>query len=109
MTELGADVADDPCWQKTKQKNKTLSKVELAKCNCYGQEVFKKCEFPGIGKVKKTSSLNADLLKVRLLIQGIFDSYGDIFSVDVNESWLSMLKIIGGMTLILFLCQFIKG
>ncbi|WP_236141138.1 ABC transporter permease [Nostoc sp. CMAA1605] len=109
MTELGADVADDPCWQKTKQKNKTLSKVELAKCNCYEQEVFNKCEFPGIGKVKKTLSLNADLLKVRLLIQGIFDSYGDIFSVNVYESWLSMLKIIGGMTLILFLCQFIKG
>ncbi|MEJ1931887.1 ABC transporter permease, partial [Nostoc sp. NIES-2111] len=58
LSGMGADVADDFCWQKSESQRKKLPAVLIAKCKCYNKNVFSKCEFPGLGKIKRTSSLN---------------------------------------------------
>ncbi|NEU83120.1 ATP-binding cassette domain-containing protein [Nostoc sp. UIC 10630] len=109
LSGLGADVAKDSCWQKTEQQRKALSEKQSLGCRCYGASVFNKCKFPGIGKVKKSSFLNADLLKVRLLIQGIFDSYGKTFKIDLTENLFSMSRLIVLLMMLILLAQFLKG
>ncbi len=109
LSKLGADVAKDSCWQKTEPQRKLLSETEAVVCNCYGKNIFKQCKFPGLGKVKKSSFFSADLLKARLLIQGVFDSYGKTFKVDFIESSLSMLTLIAFLMVIILVFQFLKG
>ncbi|WGV29055.1 ATP-binding cassette domain-containing protein [Halotia branconii] len=109
LSGLGADVAKDSCWQKTEQQRKVLSEKQAAVCNCYGKNVFKQCKFPGLGKIKKSSVLSADLLKARLLIQGVFDSYGNTFQINFVESSISMLRLIALLMMIVLGSQFIKG
>jgi ABC-type multidrug transport system ATPase subunit len=108
LSGLGADLAKDPCWQKTKQQRKGLSEQETSVCNCYGKDLFTECKFPGLGRVERSSFFPADLLKGRLLIQGIYDSYGDIFNINLLVTWLSMLIVIVGIAGILFLIQSVK-
>jgi len=48
-SELGADIAEDPYWQKTKiERNQIDDSFKVANCNCAGINVFSKCNFPGI-------------------------------------------------------------
>ncbi len=52
LSEAGIDVAEDPCWQDvTSGKVKEYDDIEADRkksCDCMGESVFKKCEFPGI-------------------------------------------------------------
>jgi len=48
-SKLGADVADDPYWQKAKiERNRVDENYKVANCSCAGINVFSKCNFPGI-------------------------------------------------------------
>lgn len=48
LTEVGKDVSEDPCWKKTEAEREKLTPELIQACNCYGTNVFKKCNFPGI-------------------------------------------------------------
>ncbi|WP_299416310.1 FHA domain-containing protein [Acaryochloris sp. IP29b_bin.148] len=52
LSGAGIDVAEDPCWQDvTSGKVKEYDDIEEDRkksCDCMGESVFKKCEFPGI-------------------------------------------------------------
>ncbi|MBE9053752.1 ATP-binding cassette domain-containing protein [Nostocales cyanobacterium LEGE 11386] len=109
LSRLGADVAKDPCWQKTEQQRKALSPQETTVCDCYGKNVFQQCEFPGIGTVERSSVLAGDVYNARQLIGNIHKSYGDIFSINVMISWLQMCVLISAIAILLFLCQSAKG
>lgn len=109
LSALGEDVAKDLCWQKSEQQKKSLSEAQTAVCKCYGKDLFTECKFPGLGKVERTSLSQVDLLKGRLLIKSIYDSYGNILSINLLTNWLQMLIIIIGITVILFLAQVFKS
>ncbi|WP_341531708.1 ATP-binding cassette domain-containing protein (plasmid) [Nostoc sp. UHCC 0302] len=109
LSKMGADVADDFCWQKSETQRKKLPALLIAQCNCYNKNVFTKCKFPGLGKIKRTSSLNNDLLKANLLIQSILDGYERVFYTDVSQNNWNLIYLIGGMISILFITLFLKG
>ena len=52
LSKAGLDVAEDPCWQDvTSGKIEDYDDIKDARkksCDCMGDSVFKKCEFPGI-------------------------------------------------------------
>jgi ABC-type multidrug transport system ATPase subunit len=109
LSGMGADVADDFCWLKSESQRKKLPAALIAKCNCYNKNVFTKCEFPGLGKIKRTSSLNNNLLKTNLLIQSILDGYERVFYTDVTQNNWNLIYLIGGMILILFMILCLRG
>ncbi|MBD2505524.1 ATP-binding cassette domain-containing protein [Anabaena azotica] len=109
LSGMGADVADDFCWQKSETQRKKLPTPLIAQCNCYNKNVFTKCNFPGLGKIKRTSSLNNDLLKANLLIQSILDGYERVFYTDVAHNNWNLIYLISGMISILFMILFLKG
>jgi ABC transport system ATP-binding/permease protein len=45
---LGQEVAKDPCLKKTDAEREKLTDAELKQCQCFGPNVFKGCQFPGI-------------------------------------------------------------
>jgi ABC transport system ATP-binding/permease protein len=47
-TGIGRKVAQDPCLKLTSEERDKLSETELAKCQCFGPNLFKTCPFPGI-------------------------------------------------------------
>ncbi len=56
LSEMGQDVAKDPCWIQVMDGDKKLEDFEDADkedCPCMGESIFKDCEFPGIGKSYK--------------------------------------------------------
>jgi ABC transport system ATP-binding/permease protein len=55
ITTLGKDVAADSCWDSPKSERESLSDKEKEKCKCLGSNVFKGCQFPGIGKSYDTA------------------------------------------------------
>ncbi|HLO84555.1 MAG TPA: ATP-binding cassette domain-containing protein [Nostocaceae cyanobacterium] len=109
LSSIGADVADDPCWSKTSSQRKALSEQETAVCDCYGKNIFQQCEFPGLGKVQQEDSFPLNVAKARLLIEGVEKNYGQMFNTSVMESWLKMLLLIGGISIVLFWTQALKG
>ncbi|QLE45026.1 ATP-binding cassette domain-containing protein (plasmid) [Nostoc sp. C052] len=109
LSRMGADVTDDFCWQKGESRRKKLPALLIAQCNCYNKNVFTKCDFPGLGKVKRTSSLNNDLLKANLLIQSILDGYESVLYQDVSRNNWNLIYLIGGMIWILFMIMLLKG
>lgn len=52
LSKVGVDVAEDPCWQDvTSGKVKEFDAIadeRKKSCDCMGESVFKKCDFPGI-------------------------------------------------------------
>ncbi len=49
ISGLGKDVAQDPCWQLSKEERDALTdKQKEEMCNCMGANMFTKCSFPGI-------------------------------------------------------------
>ena len=48
LTDIGKDVAEDPCWQKSEKERKNLSDEEKEECKCLGPNLLKQCQFPGI-------------------------------------------------------------
>ncbi|MBD2450490.1 ATP-binding cassette domain-containing protein [Nostoc sp. FACHB-152] len=108
LSGLGTDVADDVCWQKSEYQRKSLPLAQIAQCKCYGKNVFTKCKFPGIGRFKRSSSLNNDFLKVNLLIQGILDGYESVFYTDVNENNFALIKLATAMIGIIFVVLLMK-
>ncbi|MEE3718195.1 FHA domain-containing protein [Tumidithrix elongata RA019] len=49
ITGLGRNVAMDSCWQLPEAERKSLSVEQKKKdCSCLGQQMFTRCEFPGI-------------------------------------------------------------
>ncbi len=50
ITGLGADVAADPCWRLSSSQRQALSATQKAQCDCMGTEIFRACEFPGVGE-----------------------------------------------------------
>lgn len=50
ITDLGKDVAADSCWDLPKMEREALSDEQKQDCQCLGSNVFKGCQFPGIGK-----------------------------------------------------------
>lgn len=49
ISELGIDVAEDPCWQLSEDERKALTPEEKdEQCTCMGVNIFSKCSFPGI-------------------------------------------------------------
>jgi ABC transport system ATP-binding/permease protein len=51
ITKLGQDVAADSCWNLPKTERDELSDEQKKDCQCLGSNVFKGCQFPGIGKL----------------------------------------------------------
>ncbi|BAY51189.1 ABC transporter ATP-binding protein [Thermostichus vulcanus NIES-2134] len=47
---FGQDVAQDPCWQQPKSLREKLSPEALAQCPCFGENLFRRCRFPGVRK-----------------------------------------------------------
>ncbi|BCL39918.1 hypothetical protein NSMS1_63650 (plasmid) [Nostoc sp. MS1] len=109
LSRMGAEVADDFCWQKSQSQRKKLPAALIAQCNCYNKNVFTKCEFPGLGKITRTSSLNNDLLKANLLIQSILDGYERLIYTDVSRNNWNLIYLIGVMILILFMILLFRG
>lgn len=109
LSGLGSDVAKDTCWGKTQEQRKELSALEEAACNCYGEKIFTQCKFPGIGKISRSGVLQIDLLKARGIIEGTHNSYGNMFDANLFKHLLKMSLVIGGIALLLFLAQVIKG
>jgi ABC-type multidrug transport system ATPase subunit len=109
LSKMGADVADDFCWHKSENQRKKLPAPLIAQCNCYNKNVFTKCNFPGLGKIKRTSSLNNDLLKANLLIQSILDGYERLIYTDVSRNNWSLIYLIVGMIWILFIILRFRG
>lgn len=50
ITKLGEDVAADSCWDLPKAEREALSDEAKKDCKCLGSNIFKGCQFPGIGK-----------------------------------------------------------
>ncbi|KGF72899.1 ABC transporter ATP-binding protein [Neosynechococcus sphagnicola sy1] len=48
LSGLGQGVAKDACWQKTEAERDQLTDAQLSQCHCFGSQVFKVCDFPGI-------------------------------------------------------------
>lgn len=48
LTGIGRDIAEDSCWQKTKEERDNLSEAAKKNCKCLGPNLFKSCNFPGI-------------------------------------------------------------
>ena len=49
QSKLGSNMADDPCWQLSKDDRNNLSPTDKKnRCECLGEKLFKTCEFPGI-------------------------------------------------------------
>ncbi|MEN9259173.1 MAG: FHA domain-containing protein [Gloeomargarita sp. SRBZ-1_bins_9] len=46
LSGMGRDLMQDPCWQ----TDRALTPAELSQCACKGPNVFRRCNFPGIGK-----------------------------------------------------------
>lgn len=109
LSGIGSDVVKDACWQKSERERRNLKKEEIEKCNCYGRNILKKCNFPGIGRVETSIfPTNFELMEVHLLIQSIFDNYKSIFKVNVTINTFLMIMLIVGLIAILFLIQFVK-
>ncbi|RMH64119.1 MAG: FHA domain-containing protein [Cyanobacteria bacterium J003] len=47
---FGQDVAQDPCWQQPKSVREKRSPEALAQCPCFGENLFRRCHFPGVRK-----------------------------------------------------------
>ncbi|BCX12993.1 MAG: ABC transporter ATP-binding protein [Thermosynechococcus sp.] len=47
---FGQDVAQDPCWQQPKSVREKRSPEALAECPCFGENLFRRCRFPGVRK-----------------------------------------------------------
>ncbi|BAY41225.1 ABC transporter ATP-binding protein (plasmid) [Nostoc sp. NIES-2111] len=109
LSGMGTDIVDDFCWQKSENQRKKLPAALIATCNCYNKNVFSKCEFPGLGKIKRTSSLNNDLLKANLLIQSILDGYERVFYTDVSQNNWSLIYLIVAIIWILFMILLFRG
>jgi ABC-type multidrug transport system ATPase subunit len=109
LSTLGSNVSSDFCWLKNEEERKSLSKEQEANCNCYGEKIFAECKFPGMGKISRSSTIEADLFKARLLIEGTHKSYGNMFSVNLIKHYIKMGMVIAGLTLSLFVVQFLKG
>ncbi len=50
LSGLGRDVANDPCWQKSSEDRDKLTAAQEAECDCFGDSIFRTCNFPGIRK-----------------------------------------------------------
>lgn len=50
LSGLGRDVAKDACWQKTSTERENLTAAEEEACDCFGESIFQRCDFPGIQK-----------------------------------------------------------
>ncbi len=109
LSGLGSDVANDACWSKAPSERKALTTKEVAACNCYGENIFTKCKFPGIRKVSDSGNSQLNLLQTRLFIENTHKSYGNMFSVDLIKHWFKMSLVIGGVAILLFLVQVMKG
>ncbi|GAX38836.1 hypothetical protein [Nodularia sp. NIES-3585] len=109
LSGLGEDVAKDPCWQKPERQRRRLSVQESNACDCYGNNVFKQCQFPGLGTVDRSSFLSSDVFKARQLISPVHQTYGDIFSINVMLSLMQMTFLIGAIAILLFVFQSAKG
>uniref|UniRef100_B8HVR2 FHA modulated ABC efflux pump with fused ATPase and integral membrane subunits n=1 Tax=Cyanothece sp. (strain PCC 7425 / ATCC 29141) TaxID=395961 RepID=B8HVR2_CYAP4 len=48
LTEVGQDVAQDPCWQLSEPTRKALTEAQKQSCQCLGPQIFSRCNFPGI-------------------------------------------------------------
>ena len=49
QSNLGSNIADDPCWQLSKDDRNNLSAIDKTnRCECLGEKLFKTCQFPGI-------------------------------------------------------------
>ncbi len=48
ITELGKDVANDPCWSLKIEAQNKLIETEKKNCPCSGNSIFKSCNFPGV-------------------------------------------------------------
>lgn len=48
ISDLGKDIAQDPCWSLSEKERKNLSKKQKEKCPCSGKNLFKLCNFPEI-------------------------------------------------------------
>ncbi len=49
LSGMGRDVARDPCWRDLSQAQRdNLTPPQLQQCRCYGPNIFKTCNFPGI-------------------------------------------------------------
>lgn len=56
LSEMGKDVANDPCWIQVIDGDKVLDDFDedaKADCPCMGESIFKDCQFPGIGESYK--------------------------------------------------------
>jgi ABC-type multidrug transport system ATPase subunit/pSer/pThr/pTyr-binding forkhead associated (FHA) protein len=48
-TEMGMSVANDSCFKAYSLKEReVLDEEELKRCTCYGENLFKQCNFPGV-------------------------------------------------------------
>ena len=50
LSDIGHDIAEDPCWQQRERLRQRLSEAQKAQCNCMGPSLFTQCNFPGIRK-----------------------------------------------------------
>ena len=48
ITDLGTDVGNDPCWKLSKTERNNLNETQIKKCDCFGESIFRACDFPGI-------------------------------------------------------------
>jgi hypothetical protein len=46
----GKDLAEDRCWQQPEEQRASLSEQETALCACTGENIFLRCNFPGIAR-----------------------------------------------------------
>jgi ABC transport system ATP-binding/permease protein len=56
LSDLGKDIAKDPCWLQVidnKKKLEDFKDADKDKCPCMGPSIFKDCQFPGIGESYK--------------------------------------------------------
>lgn len=102
LSEMGRDVSRDRCCQQTSEQRQQLTSEQIADCQCYGEKLFKQCNFPGISGVKRTSNFQLDMLKARSFIGSIHSNYGSMFEVDLLRHGFSMILLIGGILLLLF-------
>ncbi|MBF2096894.1 MAG: ATP-binding cassette domain-containing protein [Gloeomargaritaceae cyanobacterium C42_A2020_066] len=109
LSQLGKEVASDACWSRTDQARESLTPDQIKACHCYGEEVFTKCEFPGLGKIDRTEKPPVDLLKFHLVIQSVYDKYKDIFSVNLVDNFIAMTGLIFGMIVLIFILMFARG
>ena len=46
----GRDIATDVCWQLPETQRSKLTDVEKRNCTCLGENIYSRCNFPGIHK-----------------------------------------------------------